>query len=124
MVILVFLLFLVSALGWTAKIFFSMIYNEYAYDQFQRDFIGHTKKVYVTKVLKDVICDTCDPCYTMCFSLLRVTSIHSIQKITKLRNSEIIWRVTKKRNRLIHNVKVILILVLKSLFHQKIELDR
>ena len=42
------------------------------------------------------VCDASDLYYTMCFILLTVTSIHSIRKITKLRNSEKRWKVTQK----------------------------
>ena len=37
---------------------------------------------------EDVICDAFDSCHTMCFSLFTLTSIYSIHKITKIRNSE------------------------------------
>ena len=47
-----------------------------------------SKKVCVTNVFQDFICDACDQCHTICFILLTVTSIHSIGKITKFRNFE------------------------------------
>ena len=45
-----------------------------------------SKKICVTNVFEDVICDPCDPCHAICFFLFTVTSIHSIHKITKMRN--------------------------------------
>ena len=53
-------------------------------------------KVCVTNVFEDVICDACDPCNVMCFTLLMVTSIHNIGKYTKIRKSKKRWMVTQK----------------------------
>ena len=36
---------------------------------------------FVTDVFGDVICNVCDLCYTMCFTLFRVTNIQSIRKL-------------------------------------------
>ena len=47
-----------------------------------------TKKVFVTSVFQDVICYAYDSCNTMCCTLFTVTRIHSIPKITKMRNSK------------------------------------
>ena len=47
-----------------------------------------SKKVYVTNVFEDAICDACDSCDAMCFFLFMVTSIHNFHKVTKIRNSE------------------------------------
>ena len=47
-----------------------------------------SKKVYVTNVFEDAICDACDSCDAMYFFLFMVTSIHSFLKVTKIRNSE------------------------------------
>ena len=93
-------------------------------------------KVCVTNVL--VICDACDPCNATCFTLFTVTRIHNIWKYTKIKNSKdrkgskdreinLIstksWKkiksVFKRRNWLIHKVKVILTPLLKNSSHQK-----
>ena len=60
-----------------------------ACDQDQTYFIEHIKKSLYLKynVFEDVICDACNPCSDMCF-YSPVTSIHSIHKIIKIRNSE------------------------------------
>ena len=50
-------------------------------------------KVCVTNAV--VICDACDPCNAMCFTLFMVTSIHNIRKYTKIRNSKKRWKVTQ-----------------------------
>ena len=48
-----------------------------------------TKKISLASVFQDVIGHACYPCHAMCFNLLTVIiSIHSIHKITKIRNSE------------------------------------
>ena len=44
------------------------------------------KKVSLNNIFQDFLCDACDPYYAMCFTLLTITSIHSIWKITKMRN--------------------------------------
>ena len=54
------------------------------------------KNVCVTNGFKDVICNTCDSCNIMCFTLFMATSIHSIQKVAKIRNSEEKWKVAQK----------------------------
>ena len=104
-------------------------------------------KVCVTNFFEDVICDVFDSCSTMSFTfaLFTVTSIHNIQKYTKTGNSKKRWTVTqkiqdsrdreidlistkvwrkmrkmfKRRNWLIHKVKLILTLLLKNSSHQK-----
>ena len=47
-----------------------------------------SKKTCVASDWEDVTWDLCDPCHAMCFVLFMVTNIHSIHKITKIRNSE------------------------------------
>ena len=47
-----------------------------------------SKRVCVTNVFQDVIRNACNKCNAMCFFSSKVTSIHSIHKITKIRNSE------------------------------------
>ena len=47
-----------------------------------------SEKVCITMFFEDVICDAFNYCHTMCFSLFTLTSIYSIHKITKIRNSE------------------------------------
>ena len=53
-------------------------------------------KVCVTSIFEDVISDVYDPCNAMCFILFTVTSIHNIEKYTKVRNSKKKWKVTQK----------------------------
>ena len=55
-----------------------------------------SKKVWlvcVTYVFQDVICDAFDQCHAMCYTLLTVTGIRSIRKITKIRNLETMNRM-------------------------------
>ena len=99
--------------------------------QDQTHFIGHIKKG-LRKVFQDVTWESCEPCQAMCFFWSTVTSMYSIQKITKIWNSktlnkmegtqkiqlfkakknkeiELISRkVFKRRNWVIRNVRVAL----------------
>ena len=49
--------------------------------------LGTVKKVCVKDVFQSIICDPCDPCSAICFNLFGTTSIHSMRKNQKLRNS-------------------------------------
>ena len=57
-----------------------------------------SRKVCVTNLSEDVIFDACDQSHAICFFLFTVTSIHSIHKITNIRNSEAFkylqWKLT------------------------------
>ena len=102
-------------------------------------------KVCATNIFGDIIYDACDLFNAMCFILFTVTSIHNFGKYTKIRDSKKRWKVTqkmqgskekeidlinrktwrkmkkmlKRRNWLIHKLKVILPLFLKNLSRQK-----
>ena len=92
-----FLLFLllVIAFGQTA-VFYKRLIIHYPGRMGTRSKACHwtyQKEICVTNVFQDVTCDACGPCHAMCFFLSRVTSIHSIHKITKIRNSETLNRM-------------------------------
>ena len=98
-----------------------------------------SKKVCVTNLFHDLICNACDPCHAMCFFFFTVARIQGIHKITKTRNSEILnkmkghtedstvqgskdrememmsRKVSRKRYGIIQYVKLILVLLLKNL---------
>ena len=54
------------------------------------------KEASVTNAFQDLICDVCDPCSAICFTLFVITRIHSILKITKIKNLETAWKVIQK----------------------------
>ena len=96
--ILVFFFFLSRPVFWKdCQKFFSSVLSFISWEICDQDWIyliGHIKKVYVTNVFKRLFVmrvTHVTPC-----ALLTVTSIHSIQKITKIRNSETRWKVTQK----------------------------
>ena len=110
----------------------------------------HQKKVCVTNFFQDITFDVYYPCYTMCFTSFAITNVNSTKSLSKLGNkigddaedspvqgpkdteieyiSKKIWRrkenVVKRKNPLVHNLKVVLILLLKNLSHPKIEIAR
>ena len=50
--------------------------------------LGTSKKVCLTNVFQHAICDACDSCNAIHFSLFTVTSMDNIHKITIIRYSE------------------------------------
>ena len=89
----VFLLYLpfVSVFGMTARVFlftFSYIVTQDACDQCRANLIGLTEKDSVRRVSLVLIRDASGSWQAIYFSLFTVTSIHSIQRGTRNRNSE------------------------------------
>ena len=47
-----------------------------------------SKKICVTNVLEDVICDACDPCNAMCFNYSRYSAFTALTASKKLQKSD------------------------------------
>ena len=82
--------------GRTAKSFFHELLPRKRETKIGPISLATQNNVCVTNVFEDAICDACNPCNVMCFTLLMVTSINNIGKYTKIRNSKKRWKVTQK----------------------------